>query len=737
MNHAELNRLADRWRRHRMLRELFRAAGIALLCAAPLAVRWPGLAAIAAGAVWLAGLILRRRAWRATASDAAAHLNRTYPELEESAGLWLRDPAALDLLERLQLRRLDAAWTRVAAREPDAGGPRPRMLRPPSGWLAAGTAVFVLALVWTPAPEPAPVATRPEAPSPTRAAPPAAPALRSARIRVEPPAYTARPARQVEGLDAEAEEGATVRWELVVEGDLSGLTFDPGGAGTAAVTLEALGGGRFVGRAVLTDTLIYQLAGTRADGSRWLAPDVHAVKVIPDRAPRLSFESPALSRTVLGPKKPAVAVRLAAGDDYGLADVHLVATVARGSGEAVKFRDLTLPLVRTETDEGATAWTRELDPHALELEPGDELYFHAVASDNRAPAPNTVRTETRFVVLPGPESTLTDPGVAVAGVNLIPEYFRSQRQLIIDTQRLVTARPVMPEDAFLRHSDALGVDQKLLRLRYGQFMGEDYEPEAGGEPGAAGVDEHGHALAGDELPAAGPALELESASARARPQVVDEIRQQFMHVHDKPEAATFFSETVKVSLRQVLAAMWEAEGYLRTGRPAEALPAENRALELLKALQQSGRIYVKRIGFEPPVLKEAERRLRGELDDVPPSAASPLVRAEPDPGIDLLRTALGRLAGGEEAVWPEALRQGVDERLIAAARAEPERFMAAVEAWRRPELARGEAERALLRKTLWALLPPADARPHRTAEAAPALAGPYFEALTATAEVGP
>jgi len=737
MNHAELNRLADRWRRYRMLREFLRAGGAGLLVAAPLAFRWSGWAvAVAAGilVVWLVG---RRRVWRVTAADAAAHLNRTYPELEESAGLWLRDPATLDLLERLQLRRIDAAWTQVAAREPGAGGPAPRMLRTSTAWLVAGAAAFALASIWTPMTKPAPVAMNPEAPVPTRVAAPIAPALRSAQIRVEPPAYTARPVRQVEGLDAEAEEGATVRWELIAEGDLTALTLDPGGAGTTPVALEALGGGRFVGRAVLTDTLIYQLAGTRADGSRWLAPDVHAVKVIPDRAPRLSFESPTLSRTVLGPEKPVVAVRLAANDDYGLADVHLVATVARGSGEAVKFRDLTLPLARVETDGDTTAWTRELDPHALELEPGDELYFHAVASDNRAPAPNTVRTETRFVVLPGPESTLTDPGVAVAGVNLIPEYFRSQRQLIIDTQRLVAARPIMPEEAFLRHSDALGVDQKLLRLRYGQFMGEDYEPEAGGVPGTAGVDEHGHVQAGDALPATGPALELESASARARPQVVDEIRQQFMHVHDKPEAATFFSETVKTSLREVLAAMWEAEGYLRIGRPAEALPAENRALELLKALQQSDRIYVKRIGFEPPVLKEAERRLRGELDDVPARAASPLVRAEPDPGVELLRTALGRLAGGEDAAWPETLRQGVDERLTAAARAEPERFMAAVEAWRRPESARGETERALLRRALWSLLPPPDARPHRAAEARPALAGPYFEALGATAEVRP
>jgi hypothetical protein len=36
--------------------------------------------------------------------------------------------------------------------------------------------------------------------------------------------------------------------------------------------------------------------------------------------------------------------------------------------------------------------------------------------------------------LKGPEQTVSTPGAGVAGVNLVPEYFRSQRQIIIDTR---------------------------------------------------------------------------------------------------------------------------------------------------------------------------------------------------------------------------------------------------------------------------------------------------------------
>ena len=62
--------------------------------------------------------------------------------------------------------------------------------------------------------------------------------------------------------------------------------------------------------------------------------------------------------------------------------------------------------------------------------------------------------------------------------------------------------------------------------------------------------------------------------------------------------------------------MWQSELYLRLYEPEKALPYEKKALEYLKSVQQKSRVYVKRTGFDPPPIKEEEKRLTGELKDI-------------------------------------------------------------------------------------------------------------------------
>jgi hypothetical protein len=139
-----------------------------------------------------------------------------------------------------------------------------------------------------------------------------------------------------------------------------------------------------------------------------------------------------------------VLVEVMASDDYGITDAHLVATVAKGTGEAVKFREQKIAFdTDAPGDNGSRRFIKTLDLLALGLEPGDELYFHVEAADNRQPTSNRARSETRFIVLKGPEQTVGTPGAGVAGVNLVPEYFRSQRQIIIDTEKLIRDRPTL------------------------------------------------------------------------------------------------------------------------------------------------------------------------------------------------------------------------------------------------------------------------------------------------------
>jgi hypothetical protein len=61
--------------------------------------------------------------------------------------------------------------------------------------------------------------------------------------------------------------------------------------------------------------------------------------------------------------------------------------------------------------------------------------------------------------------------------------------------------------------------------------------------------------------------------------------------------------------------MWQAELHLMLSDPSKALPFEKEALKFLKMAKKAERIYVKRLGFEPPPVSE-QRRYQGELNDI-------------------------------------------------------------------------------------------------------------------------
>lgn len=61
--------------------------------------------------------------------------------------------------------------------------------------------------------------------------------------------------------------------------------------------------------------------------------------------------------------------------------------------------------------------------------------------------------------------------------------------------------------------------------------------------------------------------------------------------------------------------MWQAELHLMLSEPERALPFEQQALKLLNLARKAERIYVKRLGFEPPPVTE-QRRYQGEQRDI-------------------------------------------------------------------------------------------------------------------------
>ncbi len=231
-------------------------------------------------------------------------------------------------------------------------------------------------------------------------------------------------------------------------------------------------------------------------------------------------------------------------------------------------------------------------------------------ADNRTPRANTTRHPSLILRWP-----LTQGGEVgtLEGVvrEALPAYFRSQRQIILDTEALLAERGALDSEIFVERSDAIGVDQRILRLRYGQFLGEESELDAmppatekedeSAHSGHSAHDDHDH---GDTEP----------MRAAGFGELAD-VLAEYGHTHDYAEAATLFDHRTRELLRSALNAMWEAELYLRTGRPDEALPHEYRALDFIKQVQQANRIYLARVGLELPPI-DFSRRLGGDLADV-------------------------------------------------------------------------------------------------------------------------
>lgn len=759
MSRQRLEQLVRCWRRQLVLRDgLYAlAVGNAFLLLAlwqPALFRWqlPLLALIGT----FATLLTVSRPWLVDPLRLASHLDRTYPQVEESTALFLRSPDQLTLLERLQQNRVEETLTGLPA-STTLGEPPRDFLRAASlclavpALLAAGCGLFFLRPAKT-APPPTGLEHQGSAAAILTSSHAAslAPKILAHTFTITPPAYTGRPPRRIEGFTAEAEEGSTVTWNLTLDQPIRAARLT---TGNVTLPLAPTPDHHQQTTATATASALFTLTATLPDGTAWSPPELFSLKVIPDQPPSVRLLQPAQPRTeITPPATTPILVEALISDDYAVADAHLVATVAKGSGEAVKFREQNLPFdTGTPADTPRThRFTRLLDLSALGLEPGDELYFFVEAHDNRQPTPNRTRSETRFLTLRGPDEKKTTTGRGVVGVNLVPAYFRSERQIILDTEKLLADRPAIPDVDFRSRANDLGADQSFLRLRYGRFLGEDQEEspltdhlEANTDPLQARAPAQApgpHAAAsiaerfkqehveqdreggGDDEAAPRP-------PANGAPLTATQIRQPFVDSHDQHDKNTFFDSQTKGTMHDALAAMWDAEGFLRTARPQEALTPEHRALEILKDLQQSARAYVQHVGFDAPPLKVNERRLKGETTDIPPRTALPANPAPPDSDAKTVRDALAELRRtGTLSI--ETLGT-VEPALTAAATRQPDRFFPGLQLLRHLRATDSDpaTDQAALIPALLALLPPANPLPVRPADPAPALAAPYFQQL--------
>jgi len=465
--------------------------------------------------------------------------------------------------------------------------------------------------------------------------PQTAPTLPLIEMTVMPPAYTKEPAFVAGAGDVSIADGSDVEFCLVTKGSGAATTAEP----QEQLTVQWLDGAS------------RPLSGSHRACTRWNFQFSTGYRVVRAGTSQVAYQGRLLLRsdnppivTVRAPKLELQEVDsaqfllnldLGISDEYGLASASLHWTLARGGGENVRFTDREQRL-QPGGDPKQWLHNQTLRLRTLGMEPGDELYFYLTATDNRKPAGQTTRTRS-YIFRHPIENASADTGARLPAEDG-KARFRSQRQIILDTETLISEHKQLAPAAFRDRSEKLAQDQMILRLRYGEFLGEESSFEAATDPAHAA--DHPDAtetvsLAKENDHETETAMAPVGIAARSM-----DVLASFGHAHDEAENATLFDEATKVILRRALQAMWSAESGLRMSTPATALPHEYVSLKAIKELQQADRIYLHKTSFSPAPLADS-MRFSGDVAGVRSvqRTHSPVTAAEQQ----LLREAIAAL----------------------------------------------------------------------------------------------
>lgn len=536
-------------------------------------------------------LIIALRSWRIRQKDVLVYLNRQVAQLEESSELLVKPAASLNLLEQMQVTRLQENIVHATSLHPVH-----KKLKRSALVLLLAVIVSTLILLIKPFSLQQPTGNTPVTVSSTPKQ--VLPSISSYTIKIKSPAYTSIQLQTQHDMNVIAPEGSSISWQIETNKPVQHLSLKF--SDTTTLLLHAVNSEHTIwsSEETIKHPGFYQV---ELDSN---LSELYKLEMIKDKPPAITVQSPKPSTTIDFGEPQRISVQVNVSDDYGINNATIMATTASGSGEAVKFSEHTIQFpggFATHNKNYALKKTIELP--SLGMKPGDELYLYIKSVDNNH---QETQSDTYIISIADTAELMSFDGI-INSVNLKPEYFRSQRQIIIETEQLLRDKPTITEEAFNTKSNDLGIDQKLLRLRYGKFLGEEFEANIGEhDAGEEGHDEHNKKPTNNNN---------DFGNAEA-------VISQFEHKHDVAEDATFFDPETKKQLRAVLTEMWNAELRLRTFKPAEALPFEYKALRLLKDLQQQSRVYVAKTNIKTLPLKP-ETRLTGELDKIiSPSAQS-------------------------------------------------------------------------------------------------------------------
>ena len=471
-----------RWLRQARRRE----AGIALVTSIPLLaamgfILWRSFGTFAAGvfvatALLLLGIILQRRLKNRDEAWLIKRLD-TLAVMENSADLLFGNPEAEPRLVALQRQRVQQ-WL---AALPEQDLRRPYPMSRISGLLLLSLVLMAAAYFW-PKPQIAGISST-KATSESVLRVPVK--LIEARLRISPPGYTGLAVRNETGLPAKFPEGSRIAWKLRFAPQPEQVQLQFFSGRTLLLRRE---GDVWTTDAVMPASDVYRVV---IDGQAQTKP-WQRLDAIPDRAPQWRVSLPDRSLSLLAPGQRTWPLQLEAEDDYGLADAVIKIQLAQGSGENIQFKSISRPLNGQGTSK-RRRYTTTLDLAALGMQTGDDLIVKFRVGDRRRPQANS--TVSAAYILRWPVGDAYEAsGVEGMLKTVMPAYFRSQRQIIIDTEKLLAEKKKASREQFEIRSDTIGVDQRILRLRYGQFLGEETEtPEPPPEDGEHSADDgHDH-----------------------------------------------------------------------------------------------------------------------------------------------------------------------------------------------------------------------------------------------------
>ena len=591
-------------------------------------------------------IFLLRTHWKISKDDVARYINRSMPQAEESTQLLLRPKESLGFLEQLQVRKLEGIVTSLTS------------LNPLKGDLKRALIIFLLALsvvasiffffinsnnsVKAVNEATAFFSTKPEV-KPAEIA--------SAKITIIPPGYTGKPERRQDRFNMVVEEHATVVWELETSLAVNALQLKINDKAWLPMQVVNAAKTKWKVQKNITQPGFYQVQVNNK------LSELYRIEMIKDKPPVISITSPTTGTVIKSGQPRQFILSSILSDDYGIKDARIFATIASGNGEAVKFKEQQIAFNNFSQGTRNSQLQQLINCRALGMQPGDELYFFVRAIDNNN---QQTRSDIMIVTLEDTAQLMSMDGL-VMGLDIKPEFFRSQRQIIIEAEQLIKDRDTISIQNFNTKSNDLGIDQQLLRLRYGKFLGEESNTEIGGDH-----DDHSK----DAAPVFGDA---------------NAVLEQFSHKHDIAEDATFFDPETKKQLKATLNEMWKSEAKLRLYKPAEALPFAYNALRLLKDLQQKSRVYVAKTSSKTTPLQPKEKRLTGELDKI----AQPTFQSDNKPGNNGLASLRQALAVLEEmkmhTMQADKLvpLQQAGQQLVEAASANPAKYISAIEAYKR------------------------------------------------------